>query len=111
MSLINDVFEFQPWEQQPIRFNWAQRSGRQIGDGYAFSSVEVKIFDENGAEHPEMLVTAPTRDTDWIYVWVTGGTAGSDYWCRVRVVLTKAASPDYRIEGDLLLQVRQEGVA
>lgn len=111
MTLINDVFEFQPFEQQPIRFNWALRSARQIGDGYVFGSCEIKIFDVNGIEHPEMLASIPAREDDWIYAWVTGGTAGSDYWCRVRVVLTKAASPEYRIEGDLLLQVRQGGVA
>jgi hypothetical protein len=109
MSLINDVFQFEPWEQQPIRFNWAERAAGQIEDGYAYSSHEVKIFNDAGVEEGGMLASVPTRSGDWIYVWLTGGTTGEDYWCRCRVILTKAGSPDYKIEGNLLVQVREEG--
>ena len=112
MSLIEKVYEKQGWEQEPLKFNWKIRAASQVNDGYAVSAFEFKVFDSLGVDVSlDMISGAPWISGDYLIAFVKGGINGSDYYGRIRITLTKAAFEDYKIEADLLIQVRQEGVA
>ena len=109
-GLIEVPFVKQPWEQRTIRFNWTDDCQPLIDNGYAFSTLDVKIYDVNSVDvSSSMIQGTPSRTGNFVYATIKGGSDGSDYYCRVRVTLTKDGSESEQIEADLLIQVIEKG--
>ncbi len=109
-GLIEVPFVKQPWEQRRIRFNWAEDCQPLIDNGYAFSTVEALVYDEDGNDVSATLLNGTaSRTGNFVFATIMGGTSGINYYCRVRVTLSKSGYTDEQIEADLLIQVVQKG--
>lgn len=109
-GLIEVPYVKQPWEQRTIRFNWTDDCQPLIDNGFAFSTLEVKVYDTSSVDQSaSMIQGTPYRTGNYIYATIKGGADGSNYYCRIRVTLTKTDSEDEKIEADLLIQVDAKG--
>jgi len=106
-------FEKQPSEQMTIRLELGRILSSLVVSGYVLSTAEVKVFDSAGTDTPttEMILGSPTVDAvnNYVFVTIIAGTAGNDYFLRLKSTWTKSAQPDQKPECDLLIQVRQKG--
>jgi len=109
-GLIETPYLKQPWEQRTLRFDWTKDCQPLIDNGYAFSTLEVKVYDSGGVDQSSTMIQGtPYRAGNYVYATIKAGTDGSDYYGRLRVTLTKTDSEDEKIEADLLIQVREKG--
>jgi hypothetical protein len=110
MMVINPPFEKEPWEQRTLEINFAKQAAKLITDGYAWGTFTVKIYDSSDTDMDSTMQSgSASRTGNYLYFTVKGGTAGENYWARIRGTLTKALAQDQQIEGDLLIEVREAG--
>jgi|WetSurMetagenome_2_1015567.scaffolds.fasta_scaffold52450_3 hypothetical protein len=92
------VWVKQPWEERLLEFDTAT----SLSTGDSISSVDsVKVF-YNGLEQVAMISGSPTISGNKVRQKIVGGTNGSDYVIRVRVVTTNGD----KIEDELTMKVR-----
>jgi hypothetical protein len=114
MSILgfNAAFEKQPSEQLTIRANFTDLAASLAVTGYSLNAVELKIFDESGADQSNNMVQgSPTVDGNnyAILATVKAGIDGNNYFARFMTTWIKSTQPDQTLERDLLIQIRQKG--
>lgn len=107
---IHPDYEKQPWEQRTLEVDFTKQAEELITDGWAWGTVTVVIYDSSGTSvDATMQQGSCSRTGNYIYFTVKAGTAGEDYWARIRGTLTREDYEDQQIEGDLLIKVREAG--
>lgn len=97
------VFIKQPWEERTLEFDFTDA----LSTGDSLASISgVTVWNGSTETTLTMLEGTPSITGAKVYAKIVGGTAGTDYWVRVRVITTNAD----QIEDDLKVLVRQTGV-
>lgn len=110
--MLSKPYKKQPWEQETVRVDWAQRITSLPISGFVIAGVACIIFDSSAADvSSAMLEGAPTYSGTYVYLTIKGGTDSNNYHARIRVTLTKDGADTQYQEEDLLIIVKQEGKA
>ena len=91
------------WEIRYLEFDLTD----SLATADTISSITVTIWEGATEKTTTMILGTPSFSGAKVYAFVQAGTAGTDYYVRVRVTTTNGE----KLEDDLLLRVRLRGAA